>query len=281
VSFLLLLAIGLLLNGAASLLALWRAAVNPSGAIAGVIIGTLIFACGGPLFWIILMLFFVSSTGLGYVRRADKEWLQTVHQKGGRRDMLQVIANGGVGAGCAVLFRLTGNAQWAVAFAVSFAASNADTWASEIGVLSQRRPRSLLTFRSVPRGISGGVSLLGTGMALAGAFLIGFAFAAENLVGDFLPQEFLLVALFVTAGGFLGSLTDSILGATMQAQYASPTLALSPDGETLSLTERDATPEGTPNRLVRGLSFVTNDVVNLASCALVTGAAVILWPLLG
>jgi len=279
VSFIILLSIGLLLNCGASLLALWRASVSRGGAAAGAVIGTLIFACGGPLFWVILMIFFISSTGMGYVHASEKLWLAAVHEKGSRRDVLQVIANGGVGAVCAVLYRLSGNASWAVAFAVSFASSNADTWASEIGVLSARKPVSLFTFRPLPRGISGGVSLLGTSMALLGALLVGAAFAAENGAVAFFPSGFLSLALFITIAGFLGSLIDSVLGATVQAQYASPALTVSPGGEGLSVTERASRPDGTRNALVRGLSFITNDVVNLASCALVTGAAVFVWPL--
>jgi len=281
VSFPLLLAIGALLNGVASLLAFRRGSVNRGGALAGLVVGTLIFACGGPLFWLVLMLFFVSSTALGYVRARDKVWLQAVHQKGGRRDMLQVIANGGVGAACAVLYLVMNNAEWAVAFAVSFAASNADTWGSEIGVLSRHQPISLLTLRSVPRGVSGGVSLLGSGMALGGSFFIATAFAVANLAGRFLPPALVPLTLFVTAAGFAGSLVDSILGATLQAQYAAPAPSLSDVRDTLAITERATATDGTPNRLVRGLPFITNDVVNLASCAIVTGAAAILWPLVG
>ena len=57
----------------AAVIVLWRGSLDPGGAVAGVIVGTLIFVCGGPLFWIILMAFFVSSTALGYVGRNEKE----------------------------------------------------------------------------------------------------------------------------------------------------------------------------------------------------------------
>lgn len=269
-SLVLLVAIGLVLNGTASVLALWRRSVDAGGAVAGAVVGTAIFAAGGPLFWVILMSFFLSSTALGSIRRNDKRWLDAIHQKGDRRDFVQVLANGGIGMAAAVLFRITGNPAWAAGFAVSFASSNADTWSSEIGVLSRSDPVSLAGFRPVPRGVSGGVSVLGCLMALAGAAFIAVIFAAEDLSLRILPGGFLACFVFITAGGFAGSIVDSLLGATAQAQYVSQGRA----------TEKSHGKDGTPNRLSRGLPFVTNDVVNLASCAAVTVAAVLLAPVL-
>jgi len=216
------------------------------------------------------MAFFLSSTALGRVRRGDKQYLEAIHQKGGRRDLVQVLANGGVGMVTAVLFRITGDPAWAVGFAVSFASANADTWSSEIGVLSRADPVSIVGFRSVPRGVSGGVSLLGSAMALAGAAFIAVIFAAESLPLRAVHGGFLGILAFVAVGGFLGSLVDSLLGATLQAQYTGKAGA----------TERARAEDGTPNRLVHGIPFVTNDVVNLASCAAVTMAAVLLAPVL-
>jgi uncharacterized protein (TIGR00297 family) len=275
VSFPVLIAVGLVLNAVAAVVVLWRGSLDPGGAAAAIVVGTVVFACGGPLFWLVLMAFFVSSTAMGYVGRNQKEALKKIHQKGGRRDVYQVLANGGVGALCALLFKVTGSPAWAVGFAVSFASSNSDTWASELGVLSPEQPVSLLTFRPVMRGVSGGVSLLGSAMALTGALFIALVFALDNLALDVVSGAFLRVAAFVAAGGFVGSLVDSFLGATVQAQYAA-----SDTQDPLMLTEHRRSPDGRPNRLVRGLSIVDNDVVNFASCALATLLGVLLAPLI-
>jgi uncharacterized protein (TIGR00297 family) len=278
VSLPVLIGIGLVLNTAAALIVLWRGSLDRGGALAGVIVGTMIFACGGLLFWFVLMVFFISSTALGYVGRREKESLKKIHQKGGRRDMFQVLANGGVGALCALLFKLTGNPSWAVGFAVSFASSNSDTWASELGVLSRGQPVSLLTFRPVTRGVSGGVSILGFGMALSGAVFIGLVFGLQNLALKAVPDGFLRLGVFVAAGGFVGSALDSFFGATIQAQYA----ALAAGRTHMAapaLTELRFDSNGRPNRLVRGLPFVNNDLVNFASCALSTTLAVVLAPM--
>ncbi len=260
-----LLAAGALLNGVAAALAFRRGSLDPGGAVAGVVVGTLIFVLGNPLLWLVMAIFFVTSTVAGTIRRRDKQWLASIHQKGERRDLFQVLANGGPGALAVVIWRVTGEPGWVAAFAASFAASNADTWASEIGVLSRRTPVALPTFRPVPRGISGGVTPLGTAAGLSGALLIGLVFALVNLGLRILPASFPAVALFVAASGFVGSLVDSLLGATIQARYAS---AESPG----RVTERRRSPSGRPNALVQGLSLVNNDVVNALS---VTAAAVL------
>jgi uncharacterized protein (TIGR00297 family) len=212
--------------------------------------------------------FFVSSTALGFAGRRQKESLRKIHQKGGRRDMAQVLANGGVGCLCAILYKLSGNPAWAFAFAVSFASSNADTWASELGVLSRGEPVSLFTLRPVTRGVSGGVSILGSGMALCGALFIAALFALENLSLGIVRGGFLRIAVLVAVGGFLGSLLDSFLGATIQAQYMV-------EG---ALTERKVGEDGRANKLVRGLSFINNDAVNFVSCAAASLLAALLSP---
>jgi len=278
VSFLALLGTGLLLNVAASAFVFWRGSLDLGGAAVGTVVGTLIFACGGPLSWLVLMAFFVSSTGLGYLGRSAKRGLAKIHQKGGRRDLVQVLANGGVGMVTAVLFFLTGNPAWAAGFAVSFASSNADTWAGEIGVLSRSEPVSLVGLRPVRRGASGGVSGLGTAAALGGALFIALVVALVDIPRAVFGGRFAAIVLYVTAGGFLGALLDSLLGATVQAQYEMRGDAGTAGGP--ALTERSRAADGSPNRLVRGLRWVTNDTVNLASCALVTAAAVLLAPVL-
>ena len=270
---LILLAAALLLNGAASAWAFRRRSVDAGGAAAGALVGTLIFVSGGPFFWLVLMAFFLSSTALGRFGGNKREQAEAIHEKSGRRDFVQVVANGGIGMISAVLFRLTGDPAWAVGFAVSFAVASADTWGSEAGILSRGDPVSLLTLRPVPRGISGGVSVLGLAASLGGALFIAVIFAAENLAVARTPTGFAALAVYVAACGFIGSIVDSLLGATLQAQYAVET------GSAILITERPST-NGVRNRLVRGLALVNNDVVNLASCALVTAAAVLLYPLI-
>src|SRR5690606_4086090 len=110
-------------------------------------------------------------------------------------------------------------------FVGAFAAAAADTWGTEVGTYFGRPTRSVLTGRRVPPGTSGGVSLPGTAAALLGAAAV-FASAlpfAVPFLGSLRPAT---AAALVIGGGFGAALLDSVLGATVQARYRSPSGAL-------------------------------------------------------
>lgn len=256
------LSLGAILNLVGSVGAARRSALTTSGAVAAFIVGFLIYVGMGLAGWVLLMAFFLSSTALGRVRSDGKARAVLIHEKGSSRDAMQVLANGGVAA-IASLFHLVTGETWAVlAFVASISAANADTWAGEIGMLSSRRPRSILTLQPVSTGQSGGVTLLGTAAAGLGAAFIG-GVAVLLRVGGSWPSgswEAIAVAGVVSAiAGFVGSFLDSLLGATVQARF------LDPEG---TLTEK-SDPSHT---FAGGIRWFTNDVVNIAAAF---GAAVL------
>jgi uncharacterized protein (TIGR00297 family) len=231
----------------------WRVrALTAGGALAAFAIGTATFGALGPSGAVVVLAFFVTSVALSRIGRSRKRDLIDT-AKPDTRDAAQVLANGGVGAVCALL-SLLGDQRFAIAFAAAFATANADTWGTEIGTLVASGPRSILTFRPIARGLSGGVTVAGTLAELAGAALIAGASVAGG-IGPFWP---------IAAGGFAGALIDSVLGATLQA------LRFCPQCRRLCETEPHAC--GANTTLVRGLEWFGNDLVNGVSTA--AGAAV-------
>ena len=88
--------------------------------------------------------------------------------------MGQVIANGGICGAFVLLHLLLPDAEWIwLGFAGTLAAANADTWGTELGVLSKRQPRLITSLKPVPRGTAGAVTLDGTLASLGGALFIG------------------------------------------------------------------------------------------------------------
>jgi len=260
----LLLAAGL--NAMAALAARWRRSVSSSGAVAGFLVGSIILATGGFFIWGMLMLFFVSASAITRVGAAAKAGLVSMHEKGGERDAVQVFANGAAGLAGAVLYAATGEPAFAAAAAGGFAAANADTWASELGVLSPMPPRSIVTGRELQAGASGGVTRTGTLASVGGSALIAVWFAlwvwllppaaaVADDPGAGLFHTAVLLLIIITAAGAVGSVIDSLLGATVQALYRAE------DGR---LTERRMS-GGTANALMRGFPAVNNDVVNFMS----------------
>ena len=203
----------------------------------------------------VLLAFFVSSTALSHAGRHTerKRRLQQIG-KTGARDGTQVLANGGIAAICA-LASTSGDPIWHVSFAAALAVATADTWGTEIGALQTRSPRSILTGKPIAAGLSGAVSALGTAAELGGAIFISAVAWAANVTPALLA---------VTAGGFVGALLDSVLGASVQA------LRFCRGCETYC--EADPHHCGADTTLVRGAPWMTNDAVNFLATA--GGAAV-------
>jgi uncharacterized protein (TIGR00297 family) len=200
--------IGVLLSSVIAGLAWRRRSLSSSGAFAAACVGSVIFVGGGPIWFATLGAFFATSTLLGRVGAASKERTKREFSKGDTRDAQQVIANGGVAALAAALMYVSADARWLYAFAGALATANGDTWATELGILSRGEPRSVLTWKRVPRGTSGAVSTLGLAATVAGALLIGMASGR--------PWRVLAVTL---VAGTVGALVDSLLGATVQESF--------------------------------------------------------------
>jgi uncharacterized protein (TIGR00297 family) len=261
--------IGFALGALIAILA-WRAgALSRSGAWAAALIGGLIFGSGGLAWAMLLLTFFISSSVLSRLFAARKAVVYEKFSKGNRRDWGQVFANGGLGALLAVAYLLVVDQNWIwMAFVGAMAAVNADTWATELGILSPTLPRLIINGKTVEKGTSGGISRLGTLSALAGAALIGVVAALFSLATGALGIIFI-----ASLSGLVGSLFDSLLGATVQAIYYCPACQKETERHPLHTC-------GAQTVRVRGWLWLNNDLVNLA-CSLAGGLlAAGLWLLL-
>jgi uncharacterized protein (TIGR00297 family) len=248
------LAIAFLLSAVVVALALWRGSLSGSGAVGALIIGTLTFGLGGWQWGVLLVIFFASSSMLSHYKEEEKKLAAEKFDKGHRRDIGQVIANGGLGACIATLSAFVPASvvppmAWFFLFLGVMATVTADTWATELGTLSKSPPRLITTGRVVEVGTSGGVTPLGTSISFLGGLIIG-------LTGGLITEySILLAAVAGSIGGLIGSLVDSLLGATVQRIYYSDAR----QKETEKRYEKD----GTPNRSLRGWAWMNNDMVNL------------------
>ena len=248
---------GVVIGGAA-----WRArALSSSGAVAAAVVGGLIFGFGGLAWAVQLLTFFISSSLLSRAFKSRKADLGEKFAKGSRRDWGQVAAKGGLGAGLALLLGFfPDNQALFFAFVGAMAAVNADTWSTELGVLSPTPPRLVTSGRVVERGVSGGVTVTGTLAALGGAALLGLT------GGLFVPSFSFFPLIFSgTLGGLSGGMFDSVLGATVQGIYYCPRC----EKETEQHPVHHC---GTETTHLRGWRWLNNDLVNLG--ASIAGALV-------
>jgi len=228
-----------------ALLAYRTYALTAAGAGAAFVVGATVFGSGGWTAAAVLFAFFLPSTLLSRIAGNQKRALDN-EQRQAPRSAWQVLANGGVAAVCALAAPRAGPA-FAVAFAGAFAAASADTWGTEVGMLSRRAPVSILTLRPVRAGVSGGVTPLGLAASVSGALCVALVSAAAG-VGPFRAVAF---------GGVAGAILDSILGASLQAMRWCPVCQ--------SECETRRHHCGSSTTLRRGASFLENDGVNFAA----------------
>lgn len=150
-----------------------------------------------------------------------------------------------------------------LAFLGHYAACQGDTWASELGTAFGPASVRLVTapWRVVPAGTNGGVSLVGTLAALGGGLSLGALYGAVEAASGAPPRASLwFYAALGAAAASLGTLLDSLLGATLQLSLF--------DAKTRRVVAR-ATPA---TQHIAGVDVLDNHQVNFLS-ALLTAAA--------
>jgi uncharacterized protein (TIGR00297 family) len=228
-----------------------RGSLAPSGQWAA-------FACGiaaaaaGYRWAVLLVAFFAASTALTRWG-ADEKARRTdaIIPKGSARTATQVLANGGLFVVLAAVGAAVASPRLQIGALGALAAACADTWATEVGTYLGGEPRSVVSWRQLPRGMSGGVTLIGSLAAIGGAAFI--ALATPWMLHPPAPNA--LIAVLV--GGVAGALGDSLLGATAQSRrWCAPCEAW---------TERRVHLCGYRTRHAAGLAWLDNDAVNLAA----------------
>ncbi|KAA3476966.1 VTE6-related protein [Gossypium australe] len=202
-----------------------------------------------------------------------------------------------------------------------YSCCNGDTWSSEIGVLSSDQPRLITTFKellerisfldhldtvlmhlsypfnqpniavndyqSVRRGTNGGVTKTGLLAALAAGSVIGLTFVLVGFLTTRCSNEMAMKQLLViplsAVAGLLGSIIDSLLGATLQFSgfcsvrnkiFRPSKLKTSSYhamiNEPFNAARIVVGKPGPTVKRISGLNFLDNNAVNLVSILLTT-----------
>lgn len=192
--------------------------------------------------FLLYMLPFVVIAIIGVIRK--KKGLSSSEKRGG----LQVLINGGVAFIFFMVYAFIDNICLYIAAAVSISCGFSDSIASDVGAFSKRIPYDIFRRKHVERGVSGGVTVLGSAASLLAAFFMG----GIASIREFKLIIFLSVSLF----GLLDVWLDTLLGSLVQGLYTCPTCN--------KVTEKKMHC-GEKTQLIKGYSFITNNVVNLVS----------------
>ena len=219
-----------------------------SGFIGASLMAVLLFGFGGYSYTYPIIVFFITSTILSFFKKQNTEI------KKSNRTINQVYANGGIALSICILNYFFSHSLMYPCFLASVAAANSDTWGTEIGKKSIKKPIDIISGNTVSEGVSGGITLYGNIGSIIGSILIG-------IIGYYFLTDIKIILLIIISG-FLSSIFDSILGSSVQARY------ISPGG--LIITEKYKK----SYYLYTGSKQVNNDMVNL--CCTISGPFIFL-----
>ena len=194
---------------ASTALARYIRGVSGSGALAGALVCFLLYACAGPGAIVALLSVFVLAWVTTRFGSERKQKLRIAEKQDGR-SASQVLANLGVAVGCVVLYALLGkNVIFLLAASASLSEAAADTVSSEVGQASNEKARLITTWKQVPAGIDGAVSLQGTLAGVVAATIVSLV----CVLGGLLPWKWLGIS---GVAAVVGNFADSCLGASLQ-----------------------------------------------------------------
>ena len=173
----------------------------------------------------------------------------SINQRSGARGIVQVISNALSATIAAILSLILQRPELMIVYAAALTECLADSLASDVGVLSKKDPIDICRMKRIKRGLSGGVSLLGTLTALAGCILMFFVSAIFFGFSVKLAVTVILIPM-------IGICADSILGSLVQAKYECSVCGKSTE-KTVHCGEK--------TRHVGGLKIINNDAVNIIS----------------
>ncbi|KAK9268545.1 hypothetical protein L1049_000299 [Liquidambar formosana] len=185
-----------------------------SGIGAAFLLGTLTWRGFGPSGFLLVATYFVIGTAVTKLKMAQKEAQGVAEKRKGRRGPGSVIGSSAAGCVCAFLsiYGVGGQAfsrLWQLGFVASFCTKLSDTVSSEIGKAYGKITYLVTTFKVVPRGTEGAVSVEGTFAGLLASMLLA---SVGCLVGEIDAAEAVICVLASQIANF----GESVIGAALQ-----------------------------------------------------------------
>ena len=230
--YLFLLGVLLFMSAGSFFLFKWRF-LTRFGSLAAWLLGVYLLGVMGWKWFVPVVMFFITSVVFTKIHTGVKKKKKEFNG----RNAWQVTANILWAVISSALFLITKNELFIYFFIAFVAAVAADTWASELGPLLNKRSFSLADFRMHKAGITGGVSFFGTLAALTGALFIS---AVSYFI--FFGEWNWVIILLLSFSAFLACFADTLLGTFVEEKLLD-----------MSYFQNRINPE----------SLTPNDVVNL------------------
>lgn len=216
--------IAIALCGLIALYVYLEGVLNIYGSLSAFFMGLLIILFTDVFFFILLLVFLFFTYAVTVWKYEYKRSRGLGEGLRGERGLKNVLSNGVVATAVAVLYGPLEGLSPGLApflFLVAVASAASDSFASEIGILSDRVYLITAPSKRVPPGTDGGVSLLGQLSALLGTLLVtlpGFLLLSGTVLDierHTLPLSSTVIGLSLLLP-WVNSQIDSVLGATLQ-----------------------------------------------------------------
>lgn len=231
------------------LVAYRKRSITGAGMVAALLTAMTLFSFGGLWIGSSLLVFFVLGSAVSKIKSEPKKRAESLQEGTEARSWQQVLANSLPAAVLLWLYYIFPSTEifLFLAFTV-FSAAAADTFSSEIGMLSKGRVFNILNGKVIPNGVSGGVSALGLAAGVAGSLILSLLC---------LPQFGWRGFIYATVLGLSGSIVDSILGASIQRKYCNLKGHLQDKAEHIN------------DKPVKGFKMISNNAINLITLMIV------------
>ncbi|KAL8195445.1 hypothetical protein R6Q57_025848 [Mikania cordata] len=187
-----------------------------SGIVAAFLLGTLTWRGFGPSGFLLVAVYFVIGTGVTKIKMAQKEAQGVAEKRKGRRGPESVIGSSAAACVCALLSIYGVGGQTfsrlcELGFVASFCTKLSDTVSSEIGKAYGKTTYLVTTFKVVPRGTEGAVSVEGTISGILASIILA---SVGCLLGEINVGE----AVICVLASQIANVGESVIGAVLQGQ---------------------------------------------------------------
>ena len=179
-----------------------------SGLFSIALVGVILLVFADATWLLVMLAFFILGSLCTRYKFEYKKRIGVEQGRSGARGYRNVFANGIVACAAAVLYGVFVQPVFIVMYVGCVATAAADTMASEIGVTGGI-PYMITTFRKVPIGTNGGVSLKGEAVCVLGSLVVSLVALGLHVITPGM-------AVICTVTGFVGTNLDSLVGALLE-----------------------------------------------------------------
>lgn len=176
-------------------------------------LGIIIWGCLGWQGYLVILSYLIVGSGVTRIGKEIKEAKGIAEKRDGARGPENLWGSAATGAICAIGQAIAPNPLWLIGYVASLSTKLSDTTASEIGKAYGKTTFLITTFKPVPAGTEGAVSLEGTMGGVLGSLIMAVIGWGVGLLDS--PWQILWCAI----AAFIATNIESLIGATLQEKY--------------------------------------------------------------